>query len=178
MSKEGMNSSNRVREIVEKRGVTPCQAFFAVMLASLADANILNQATVNYLSRTAAPRLHAYLRAMGLIDSRGASTRERIENALKSLNDALGIGPEPVVREKDRGLYEAGIGGDGCRYCPRGVGLAEIPWTACPFPRLIEGILRLEGIEVEAVPQEVKGIKSFVVKREGLCRILLRERAG
>ncbi len=166
--------ATRVKEIAEKRGVTPCQALFAVFLASLADAEILNQATVNYLAKTAAPRLHAYLRSMGLLDSSGATTRERIENLVRSLNRALEIGPEPVVEEKEPGLYEVGLGGDGCRYCPRGVGLAQIPWPACPFPRILEGILRREGIRVTALPRDTEKGRSYVVKRGSLCWILLR----
>lgn len=167
----GEDLSRRIRAVAEERGVTPCQALFAVFLASLAEANILNQATANFLAKTAAPRLYDYLQAMGLLPEPGGDAERDTEALLRAVNEALGVGPRLVVEKAGEGVVEVGLGGDGCRYCPKAVGLAEIPWTACPFPRLLEGLLRRHGVEARAVPHEGGGL---VEKREGLCWIRLR----
>ncbi len=163
----------KIRRIAEERGVTPCQALYAVTLAALADAHILNQATVNFLASHAAPRLHAYLKAKGLLRSEGSTTLARLENLLRSLNEALGIGPRVEARKIGDDVYELGLGGERCRYCPRGVGLAEIPWAACPFPKLVESIARLEGIQAEALPVETPKGRSLIMRRGDLCWIRL-----
>jgi len=170
----GRNILEEIRRIAEERGVTPCQALYAVTLAALADAHMLNQATVNFLASRAAPRLHAYLKAKGLLRSDGSTTLARLQALVESLNKALGIGPRAEVREIGDDVYEVGLGGEKCRYCPRGVGLAEIPWAACPFPKLLEGIARLEGLQAEALVLETPRGKAYIQRRGELCWLRLR----
>jgi hypothetical protein len=162
---------DKIRRVAEERGVTPCQALFAVFLASLAEARILNQATVNFLAKNAAPKLYAYMKAMGLLPEPTGNQVEDTRRLIEAVNKALEAGPEPVVETPEPGVLLVGIGGSKCRYCPRGVGLAEIPWTACPFPRLIEGMLRAYGVEARLETVE-EG--KLVARREGLCWLRLR----
>jgi len=168
----------RAKRVAEERGVKPCQALFASFLAALAEANMLNQATANFLARSAAPKLYAYLYAMGFVPERAGDPLEDTRRLVEAVNRALEIGDEVRVEPREGGLVLVGIGGSRCRYCPRGVGLAEIPWIACPFPKLLEGLLRLHGVDATVEPQEVEGQRRLIAKRRGLCWIKLRIRAG
>jgi hypothetical protein len=178
---EGINPSrtNRINDkivnVIRQRAPNPCQALFAVFLAGLADAGVLNQAVTNFLAKSAAPRLHAYLKAMNLVHAEGKNNTERLKNLLENLNSALEIGPKVELHVvSNDSAVEVGLGGDGCKYCPRAVGLAEIPWAACPFPKLIEGLARREGIPATAVPRRTRQGLSYVEKKNGLCWITIK----
>ncbi|NOZ89085.1 MAG: hypothetical protein GXO15_04085 [Crenarchaeota archaeon] len=164
------------RKVVE-RGLSPCHAFFACILASLAEINALNQAVANFMAKKAAPKIHKYLTAMGKLHVTGNTPVERLESLVKQLNEALEISPEAVVKTEPDGTILVGIGGGRrCRYCPKGVGEAQIPGTACPFPRLIEHLARLEGIDLELVIQRVNGHFEEVRREDKLCWIKYRIR--
>ncbi len=160
----------QLRRIIEERGLTPCHAFFASFIASLSEAGILNQAVVNFLAKHTAGVLHGYLKAMGFLNLAGAKGVAGFKKLVEDLNNALGIGERVEFREEDN-VVEVGIGGDKCRYCPRGVGRAEIPGTACPFPRLIEALARLEGLDAVYRPREVNGRVEPLRREAGLCWI-------
>ncbi len=167
-----------MKKVATERGVTPCQALFAVFLASLSEAKMLNQATANFLAKSAAPKLYAYLRAMDLLPEPTGDPRHDAEELVKALNRALEIGSRVEI-EVHGDTMLIGLGGDECRYCPKSVGLAEIPWAACPFPKLLEGLLRSHGVDATVEPQRGEdGQLRLVVKRQGLCWIKLRLQAG
>ncbi len=160
---------------VEERGLTPCHALFASYLAALADAGVLNQAVVNFMAKRAGRNLHAYLKVMKMLRSDGDTVVERFANLVRSLNDALAIGKHVKVQVQGDDTVLVGLGGRFCRYCPKGVGLAEIPGTACPFPRLIEAIAQLEGINVRYEPFTESNGKVVAVRKEpDLCWIRYR----
>lgn len=165
----------RLRRVAEERKLTPCHAFFASFIASLSEAGILNQAVVNFMAKRAAQVLYGYLKAMGMVGSEGSNELERFESFVRSLNDALGIGERVEFKVEDSGEVLVGIGGSRCRYCPKGVGQAEIPGTACPFPRLIEALANLEGIRVAYEPlKDANGHQQALRREGGLCWIRYR----
>ena len=170
----GRPSLDDVRRRVEERGLTPCHAFFACFLASLAEMNILNQAVANLLAKKAAGKVLLYLEAMDALHvPEDGSPAERFVKLVESVNEALGIGPRVEHRVLDGGVVEVGLGGSRCRYCPKGVGGAEIPGTACPFPRLFEHMARMKGINVSL--EKANG--GLIEKRGGLCWIRYRVQA-
>ena len=168
------NIEKIVRNVHERR-ITPCHALFASFLAALEDAGVLNQAVVNFMAKRAGRNLHAYLKVMKLLRSDGGTSFERFKSLVESVNDALAIGERVEVHLRDGDTVLVGLGGRFCRYCPKGVGLAEIPGTACPFPRLIEAIARLEGLNVSYEPfSGPEGRVAAVRKEGGLCWIQYR----
>jgi hypothetical protein len=167
-------SLEELRRIVEERKLTPCHAFFASFIASLAEAGILNQAVTNFMARHAATILHSYLKAMGMLKAEGGNSAERLESLVRRLNAALGIGNRVEFRRLNSRELLVGIGGEKCRYCPRAVGRAEIPGTACPFPRLIEALAHLEGVKATYKPIVVNGQPKALKREAGLCWIRYR----
>jgi len=170
LSREAANRLARIAEVARQRGVKPCQALFATFLAGLTEAGILNQATVNLLAKSAAPKLYEYLRALDYLpEPSGEPVRDLVELS-RRLYEVFEIGGGFEYKTLGENVVEIGFGGDGCRYCPKGVGLAEIPWTACPFPRLYEQIVNLYGVKARLQPQKAEnGSKRLVVRRSGKC---------
>ena len=146
----------------------PPQAFFALFLAAAADAGILNQGSISFFAKYVAPRLRDYLVAMNLYEKPEGSIEEKLRVILGSLNKALEISTEASIELSGDEVIMR-IRGDRCRYCPKGVGLAEIPGTACPFPKLFEELARLEGIELRLVARREKGRVQVIEKKEGYC---------
>ncbi len=153
-----------LRKVIEERGLTPCHVFFASYLAALHSAGILNQALVDYLARHAAETLHAYLEAMGRLGG-----EKKPSDVVNHTLDALEWG-EWSIEEKDAQLIVK-IVTSKCRYCPKGVGRAELPGTACPLPKLLEAMLREAGFN--AVVERVEDRRELV-KEGGLCIIRYR----
>ncbi len=165
------DSLEKIKEAARKRGVKPCQALFATFLAGLTEAGILNQATVNLFARSAAPKIYAYLEALGYLPPRVGEPLDDLIKLSKTIYEIFEIGGGFEYRILEDGkVIEIGFGGDGCGYCPRGVGLADIPWTACPFPRLYEQLVKIHGVKARLEKQITEnGSMRLVVRRGGKC---------
>jgi len=160
-----------LKKIAQERRLTPCHAFFASFLASLSEAGVLNQAIVNFMAKHAASIIRGYLKALNLLKVEGESAVEKFKSLVVQLNKALEIGDKVGFKVEDARTVYIGVGGSSCRYCPRGVGRAEIPGTACPFPRLIEALARMEGIEATYTPIVENGQPKALKREGGLCWI-------
>ena len=160
-------SLEELRRVVEERGLTPCHVFFASYLAALNAAGILNQALVDFLARHAAETLHAYLLAMGRIGE-GDAPEKLVDETL----DALQWGEWSVEKHGDELVLRVVTGK--CRYCPKGVGRAELPSTACPLPKLLEAMLRRAGYAASVEQVEERGHRRELVKEGGVCVIRYR----
>ena len=84
------------------------------------------------------------------------------------LNNKLNIsGKDFSVSETDSKLTVK-IRTDKCRYCPKGVGSAELEGTICPFPGIIEGFVNeFSRSKIKVSPVNGK----LLNKEEGFCVI-------
>lgn len=170
-----MESIEVVKKAVSERRPTPQHVFFAIFLASAAESGILTQGGVSLLARSAAPRLRDYMIAMGRELTGGAKGVEGVKRLVENLNETLMIADRVLVEnsgDEVTVMIETGT----CRYCPKGVGLAEVPGTLCPFPHLIRELARLEGIDAELVVERNRHRVEVLRKEGGWCRIRLRLR--
>ncbi|HDN75925.1 MAG TPA: hypothetical protein ENG05_02220 [Acidilobales archaeon] len=159
---------SELKKIITERGLSPMHVLFATFLASAAESGFLTQGAVNLMAKRVAPVINSYLKAMGYLTKVPKEPIEAFRYIVTTVNKVLGIGPDLSIKYEDC-VITVKLGGDKCRYCPKGVGLAQIPGTACPFPSLIKELAKLEGINVELVREVVKG-RVYVLKREGgLC---------
>lgn len=167
-----MNTLNRnidldyVKHTATSRKIAPCEALFATLLSALAEEGLLTQGSVNYIARRMIPAFYTYLKVLGYLGNTSSQSNEieKFRAILVSVNEALKLGDKVSLEKIDENTIRACFGGSTCRYCPKGVGLAEIQGSVCPFPRLLEGIAELEGVPVRLIH------KPTVIKRVGeLC---------
>ncbi|MCK4806678.1 MAG: hypothetical protein KAT09_03480 [Candidatus Aegiribacteria sp.] len=162
-----MTKDTKFQENVAKRGHNAESIFFASFIAGLNSFGILNQAVVNLASR----RAGKYLARLGELTDfsesdmlKGAKMKveAKFDKSLKVLNKVLPIS-EDIEMKKDNEDILISIRNSTCKFCPKGVGEAELKGTLCPFPSLIESfnneIWKSEDIQLvkeRATPLMVK----------------------
>lgn len=158
----------KIKIASEEREVNPCQAFFALFISAAAENGILRQGMINLISERISERLFEYLKIKGFIEiDKKTEKEEKFCELLKQVNEALGIGKvfeTEINRSEGKTIVKIKFGGKFCRYCPKGVGLAEIPGSLCPFPILFKKMGSLIGIKVSIIQEN-----GFLKKEEGLC---------
>lgn len=158
--------TERIKKNVEERKVEPEQAFFASFLSPAAESGLLGQGMVNVFADKMAPVLVQYMRALDLLDlPDSASDEERFCALCEQVNEGFEVG-DLFDYEIDGNEVTIYMGGKGCRYCPKGVGLAEIPSSACPFPHLLMSMARNLDIPVNLETTDEEKVLS---KEQGYC---------
>jgi predicted hydrocarbon binding protein len=126
------------KENIEERKLNVEDVFVASFLAGLNEFGILNQAVMNIASRRVGKYLAMFEEVKNPIkinESKGIE--EQCEQALTSLNSTLFISSDINI-EKEYDNIVVKIRNSKCKFCPKGVGEAELEGTICPFPGLIE----------------------------------------
>ena len=148
------------QENVEIRGLDAVSIFFASFLAGLNTYGILNQAVVN----KAAERAGEHLARFALLDGPPQDTENKLQAAVDKLRGLLRV---------SKGMQSFTSGNSGavsiqattCRFCPKGVGEAELKGTLCPFPALVKSFYNVYWgtgtLEIHKNPSEP------MLKREG-----------
>ncbi len=159
---------NSLKKKVEERELNAGNVFMASFLAGLNELGVLNQGVVNISSSYAGEVLSRYAIVMGFKISPDTSPEEQIREAINFLNENLKIGTLSVEFSENSFLVK--ISSSKCRFCPKGVGGAELEGTLCPFPKLIEKFLSETcHVNVSLIPE---GLENRVLtKQEGFCII-------
>ncbi len=156
-------------EVIRQRNVKPCNAFLAGVMAGLHEFGILTQGLADKLGEWAAPIYYASLVSQGLAKG---ELRNDLEAFFKGLD--YEDGTYKIAIDENKILVE--IETSKCKICPKGVGQAEIPGTACPIPRALETIAKMITKEAWRVHIEKEGAKIHEVEKSGgKCRIILEK---
>ena len=131
------------QENVTRRELDTESIFFASFLAGLNLYNILNQAIINKASDRAGAHLARFAKLKGMDDlnlttTKNWSARERFEKSVEILKKMLFISKEVEIIHKEENETVISIETSSCRFCPKGVGEAELNGTLCPFPALLK----------------------------------------
>lgn len=158
-----------LKQIVLERDLNPYHSFFASFFAGLGELGMLNQGSINIVSKRAAAYLFAYLEAKGILpDLRavpGNSSAEVIKNLILYVNRILSLVGEYDLQQINEGEVVLLIAGSTCRICPKGVGGADVKGTLCPIPSLLESLLnKIAGREI------VKLLTSGIEKEAQTCK--------
>jgi len=125
------------KESIEERALNANNVFIASFLAGLNEFGILNQAVMNIASRRAGKYLAMFIEAKNPIKvDESKDIKEQCEQVLAFLNSILSISDVNVEKEYDSIVVK--IRNSKCKFCPKGVGEAELEGTICPFPGLVE----------------------------------------
>ena len=140
---------------IEARNLRPEHVFAASMIAGISSFGILNQAVVSSAAKQMGKDLATYYSAIKPDDSNPkTNTIDAINNSITKLQSLLGITDEINCNEEN-GIIYLKIHASKCRYCPKGVGHAELNGTLCPFPTLVEEFInKLNNRKVLTVLKE------------------------
>ncbi len=130
------------KEKVEEKSLDAKSVFIASLLAGLNEFGMLNQAVMKIASRRSGKYLAMCAQEKGNIEiDKNKSLKEKVEYLLTLLNEVLFISTDVKVEEAGGDSVIVKIKTSKCRFCPKGVGGAELEGTICPFPGLIEEFL-------------------------------------
>ncbi|OMH40856.1 hypothetical protein [Desulfurobacterium indicum] len=160
-----------LEEKIKEQDLKAENVFVASLLAGLNEFGILNQGIINLTGGRIGDFLFQFAKVKGFAISPFLSLEEQVKKAIVFLNERLRIGK--VFVEFAGEDFFIKVYSSSCRFCPKGVGEAELEGTLCPFPKIFERFLELScrnGIVV--VPEDID--MKTLVKREGFCVIHYR----
>ncbi|RLD08894.1 MAG: hypothetical protein DRI65_00885 [Chloroflexota bacterium] len=134
-----------IKQVVLERNLNPYHSFFSSFFAGLAELGMINQGSINIVSKRAAEYLYSYLEAKEILPDLGAvpgdTPTEVAKNLILYINKILNLVGEYDFKDAEDGMAVLMIAGNTCRICPKGVGGAEVKGTLCPIPTLIENLV-------------------------------------
>ncbi len=156
---------------IEKRELNPYHVFMASFLAGLHSMGMLNQATVTVAARGAGRKMALYLQAKGDLPPLRGTLMEKAATLIEHLQKVMPLGMQVQVEVKGDEV-EVKVEGATCKFCPKGVGGAELEGTLCPYPALLasfaDALLCSEG-GIKVKPQGRRPL----VKEAGVCKMVL-----
>ena len=155
------------KEMIETRKLDPETVFFASFIAGLNEFGILNQMVMKVAGKTSGTYMARCFKACYPNE-----VEKEPAQLIKFLNDKLNISGNEFSVFEDSDRLTVKIRTDKCRYCPKGVGGAELEGTICPFPGIIESFVNAisdEKISVDAVNNKLLN------KEGGFCVISFKK---
>jgi predicted hydrocarbon binding protein len=151
------------KEMIESRNLDPETVFFASFMAGLNEFGILNQMVMKVAGKTSGGYMAKCFKACY-----SEETGKTLSELVSFLNDKLNISGKDFAASETDGKLTVKIRTDKCRYCPKGVGGAELEGTICPFPGIIESFVNeISQNKIKASPVNGK----LLNKEEGFCVI-------
>ena len=142
-----------IKTTIINRDLNPYHSFLSSFFAGLAELGMINQGSINIVSKRAAEYLYSYLDAKDIIPDMNAvpgdTTAEVVKNLILYINKILSLMGGYDLQEVDEGQVVLLVAADKCRICPKGVGGAEVKGTLCPIPSFIERLVnKIAGTEL------------------------------
>ena len=174
-----MPVEKKFQENVEKRGLVAESIVFASFIAGLNSFGILNQAVVNLASRRSGKHIANYAKLVDFTEEdrlKGSewSIGKKFEKTLDVLNKVLPVSKDIEMKEENEEILIS-IRNSTCKFCPKGVGEAELQGTLCPFPSLLES-LNNELWESEDIQLIKERAKPIMIKEGDWCIFRYREK--
>ena len=150
------------KDIVIERDINPYQSFLSSFFAGFAELGLINQGSMNIVSKRAAEYLYSYFDAKGLLADLKVyddnCSEECIRYHIDFINSTLNlIGSYSLVKINEA-EYIFRVAGNECRICPKGVGGAAIKGTFCPIPSFYKNLVNLL-IGKEIIRLQTSGIE-------------------
>ncbi len=151
---------------VLERNLNPYHSFLSSFFAGLGELGMLNQGSVNIVSRRAAEYLYSYLEAKELLPNPAFYANiidlEALKYIINHINEILSLLGSYRLQMSEPKKAVFLIDSSYCRICPKGVGGAEIKGTICPIPSFVGTLVNLimghekivlltKGIEKEGI---------------------------
>ncbi len=154
-----------IKKVVLERDLNPYHSFFASFFAGLGELGMINQGSINIVSRRAAEYLYSYLDAKQILPDMkavpGDTPAAVIKNLVMYVNKILSLVGEYDLQQVDNERVVLLIAGNTCRICPKGVGGAAVKGTLCPIPSLLESLIN------RIAQQDILELTTAGIEKEG-----------
>lgn len=155
-----------IKTIVVERDINPYHSFLSSFFAGFAEMGMINQGSMNIVSKRAAEYLYSYLDARDFLSKlekfEKPSSLESIRYNVDVVNQILNLMGKYELTVQEQDELRLQIASNLCRICPKGVGGAAIKGTFCPIPTFIEKLVNL------MVGQEVIELQTSGIQKEGV----------
>ncbi len=175
--------NTEIKELIDERQLSQWHLMIASLLGSLASQQgMFNQAFLNRLLKHSMDKfIIPYFQTLSSYQSacdtakNGATIAQRLKPVVAFMDDVFELAGQVEVIEKDNDHATFRVGSSGCRFCPIGVGKAELAPgdTFCPFPTMLEETANeMLGEKVLKTVLTREGMKTRILKKEdGNCFI-------
>lgn len=162
-----------MKQVVLERDLNPYHSFFSSFFGGLAELGMINQGSINIVSKRAAEYLYSYLEAKEILPDMkavpGKTPTEVAKNLILYINKILSLVGDYEFKEAEDGQAVLLITGNTCRICPKGVGGAEVKGTLCPIPTLVVNLVN------RIAQEELLELVTTGIEKDGpLCRAYFR----
>ncbi|CAB3289975.1 conserved protein of unknown function [Methanocaldococcus lauensis] len=156
---------NSYKKLMENRNLHPLHIILTSFLGELANLRLLNQGTTNIIGSNVGKKV-----GQCVIDL-GYKIPNNDEELIKFFIDIFQICDEVFIKSENNTIT-IGIKIDKCKYCPKQIGEAEIPGSACPIPSLISSFLE----KVKNKKYKIKfwnNTNQLIKKEDGHCWFII-----
>ena len=174
---------NEIQALINERQLSQWHLMIASLLGSLASQQgVFNQAFLNRILKHSMDKfiipyfkiLPEYQNAIDKIPPDG-NLKQQLEPIVDFIDNVFGLACQIEIEEISDDQAVLRIGSSGCRFCPIGVGKAELApgMTFCPFPMMIEETANfmLESDQVKTVLHREHTKTKILTKLDGGCFI-------
>jgi hypothetical protein len=178
-----MSTSGEIKAMIDDRHLSQWHLMIASLLGSLASQEgMFNQAFLNRILKHSMDEftipyfetLSDYKDACSKARE-GTTMVEKLRPIVQFIDSVFNLAGEVEIVEKDVNHAIIRIVSSGCRFCPIGVGKAELSpgSTFCPFPTMIEETANsMLGENIVKTVKTRKGTHTSILKKEnGSCLI-------
>ncbi|MEE8356531.1 MAG: hypothetical protein V3R33_04400 [Anaerolineales bacterium] len=160
-----------IKATIINRDINPYHSLLSSFLAGLAELGLVNQGSMNIVSKRAADYLYEYLDANEILPDMkavpGDTVTEVVKNLMLYINNIISLMGEFDLQEVDGDRAVLLIAEDKCRICPKSVGSAEVKGTLCPIPSFLDGLVNnIAGEELITL------VKTGIEKEDTTCKVI------
>jgi len=178
-----MTTNNEIKSLIDDRQLSQWHLMVASLLGSLASQEgMFNQAFLNRILKHSMDEfIIPYFQTLSeyenaLIDiEHGTSLEQQLQPVIRFIDKVFYLAGQIELEKKDSGHSILKIGSSGCRFCPIGVGKADISpgKTFCPFPTMIEETANemLSKVQIKTVLKREGTRTKILEKHDGSCFI-------
>ena len=160
-----------IYKLALERHLMPFHIVCATSLGELATEGALNQGNALLAGKAAGLNLAQYVKE--LAKETGEVLPSDPAQAAEVLIKLIRLSDVYEIEKISDNRFVVKIKTDQCKYCPKGVGGAEISGTVCPFPGVIEAFVSdVTGRKISVILKEMdeKGVKKTpLLKKNGFC---------
>jgi hypothetical protein len=169
-----MTNADKLKNVVEERGINIQNAINASMLARFAEIGVLNQGTSNLIGDVVSKFICDYYKAIDEVpepeDNSWGGIADVVIDCL--VNQFNFVGEINFDIEEDKIFMKIPSGK--CKICPIGVGGLELPGTYCPIPSMSAGFISHFLKDTKKMKVEI--IDGKILKKiDSVCHYTLKE---